>query len=103
MEEKDLDLEELEDFDLSEATYQVWAFTLDEEQNVLGDSLLEEFNNPEDAINHAKAIARILEDTIREDDQPPYVEIVVETVVDFGDYDENVATIFRDVIKLKNL
>ena len=102
-EELDLELDELEDFDLSEATYQVWAFKLDEDHNVLEDSFLEEFKDPGEAIDHAKTLAKILEETFIEEGQAPYIELVVETVVDFGDYDENVATIFRDVIKLKNL
>lgn len=96
-------LDELEDFNLSEATYQVWVFKLDELQNVVGESLIETFANPEEALRHAKALAVVLEDTYAEDGQTVYLELVVETVVDFGDYDENVATIFRDVIKLKNL
>jgi hypothetical protein len=99
--ELDLDeLDDLDDFDLSEASYQVWGFWLDDEQQVLTEVMLQAFNDPDDAVKYAKdfmanlAIANLTKPDAR------YYEVLVETVVDLGDYTENVATLFRDVIEI---
>ena len=96
---KDL-VDEVEDFDLSEASYQVWGFWLDEEQQVLTEILLQKFNDPDDAVAYAKTFVDILLTSDLEKIDATYYEVMVETVVDFGDYTENVATLFRDLIEL---
>ena len=99
--EQELDfLDDLEDFDLTEATYQVWTFDLDKHENVISDWMLKEYNNPEEAIEFAKNIVKSLQATDKSKlTKVAACEVVVETVVDFGDYDENVGTLFREVVE----
>ena len=93
-------VDELDDFDLTAASYQVWGFYLDEEQQVLTDILLQEFDDPDDAVAYAKTFVSNLSACELEEKDATYYEVMVETVVDFGDYTENVATLFRDVIEI---
>ena len=100
--EKDIDklIDEVEDFDLSEASYQVWGFWLDDEQQVLTEVMLQAFNDPDDAVKYAKDFMANLATADLTKLDARYYEVLVETVVDFGDYTENVATLFRDVIEI---
>ena len=100
--EKDIDklIDEVEDFDLSEASYQVWGFWLDDEQQVLTEVMLQAFNDPDDAVKYAKDFMANLATADLTKLAARYYEVLVETVVDFGDYTENVATLFRDVIEI---
>ena len=100
--EKDIDklIDEVEDFDLSEASYQVWGFWLDDEQQVLTEVMLQAFNDPDDAVKYAKDFMANLATADLTKLDASYYEVLVETVVDFGDYTENVATLFRDVIEI---
>jgi hypothetical protein len=93
-------VDELDDFDLSEASYQVWGFWLDEEQQVLTEVLLQKFDDPDDAVAYAKTFVSNLSTYDLEKEDATYYEVMVETVVDFGDYTENIATLFRDLIEL---
>lgn len=100
--EKDIDklVDEVDDFDLSEASYQVWGFWLDDEQQVLTEVMLKAFNDPDDAVKYAKDFMANLATADLTKLDARYYEVLVETVVDFGDYTENVATLFRDVIEI---
>lgn len=100
--EKDIDklVDEVDDFDLSEASYQVWGFWLDEEQQVVTEVMLKAFNDPDDAVKYAKDFMANLATADLTKLDARYYEVLVETVVDFGDYTENVATLFRDVIEI---
>lgn len=100
--EKDIDklVDEVDDFDLSEASYQVWGFWLDEEQQVVTEVMLQAFNDPDDAVKYAKDFMANLATADLTKLDARYYEVLVETVVDFGDYTENVATLFRDVIEI---
>ena len=96
-----LELDELEDFEPQEATYQAWLFTYDKENNLLSDLLLQEFDNPEAAINYAQIYCSTLQ-KVKDQIEKPICrcEVAVETVVDFGEYEENIATIFVDNIEI---
>jgi hypothetical protein len=82
-------------------TYQVWGFWLDEDQQVLTDILLREYNEPEEAIKYAKLFTENLTDLRNGVDKDvKYYEVLVETVVDFGEYKENVNTLYRDLLEV---
>lgn len=93
-------VDELDDFDLTTALYQVWGFYLDKDQQVLTDILLQEFDDPDDAVAYVKTFISNLSACDLEKEGATYYEVVVETVVDFGNYTENIATLFRDVIEI---
>lgn len=99
---KDIDklVDEVDDFDLSEASYQVWGFWLDDEEQVVTEVMLQAFNDPDDAVKYAKDFMANLATADLTKLDARYYEVLVETVVDFGDYTENVATLFRDVIEI---
>ena len=100
--EKDINklVDDLDEFDLSEASYQVWGFWLDDEQQVVTEIMLQAFNDPDDAVKYAKDFMVNLATADLTKLDARYYEVLVETVVDFGDYTENVATLFRDVIEI---
>ena len=100
--EKDINklVDDLDEFDLSEALYQVWGFWLDDEQQVVTEIMLQAFNDPDDAVKYAKDFMVNLATADLTKLDARYYEVLVETVVDFGDYAENVATLFRDVIEI---
>jgi hypothetical protein len=93
-------VDEVEDFDLSSASYQVWCFYLGNDRQVVSDKLLFECDDPEEAVNYAKKFICNLSVQDLEKEGVTYYEFVVETVVDFGEYTENVATIFREIFEL---
>lgn len=93
-------VDEVEDFELTGASYQVWGFYLDEEYKVLTEVLLKDFNDPDDAVAYAKIFVSTVSSGKVENLAAAYYEVIVETVVDFGDYEENVATLFKEVVKL---
>ena len=76
------------------------GFLLDEEQQVLTEVMLKAFNDPDDAVKYAKDFMANLATADLTKLDARYYEVLVETVVDFGDYTENVATLFRDVIEI---
>jgi hypothetical protein len=83
-------------------TYQVWGFWLDEEQQVLTEVMLHSSDLPEEALKYAESFT----DTLRKnnalelDEDVKYYEVMVETVVDFGEYTENVGTLYRETIEM---
>lgn len=100
--DKEIDLEGLEEFDPQEATYQVWVFEYDSKGNLKSDTLIQAFNTPEEAIEHAKIYSHTLLKLVEAKDpmfKASRYEVVVETVVDFGDYDENIGTLFEETIQ----
>ena len=89
---------EVDDEDLEDKipTYQVWTFELDENKDLIEDVLVKEFNTPEAAVAFAKTLA--LPDTLAS--TTAFYEIMVETVLDFGDYLENVSTLFHEIFEI---
>lgn len=93
------DLDELDDTINSTTTYEVWALGIDNFGNVTNfEVLLGSFEDPEDAKTFAWTVDKNLIKTKTSKEFPTnlkQINIEVETVVDGGDYTENIGTIFR--------
>lgn len=93
------DLDELDDTINSTTTYEVWAVGIDNFGNVTNfEVLLDSFEDPEDAKTFAWTVDKNLIKTKTSKEFPTnlkQINIEVETVVDGGDYTENIGTIFR--------
>ena len=93
----------LEDFDAKDATYQVWVLSYDENENITDfEVLVNESKDAESMVEYAETYveeerygAMIFPDEVK------YIEILVETIVDLEDYDENVGTLFSKIVKVK--
>lgn len=99
------DIDELEDFDVKSAKYQVWVFKYDKDQNILDDNLLiGEFEEPDAAITKAKELVINLKALMNMvTPESYYLQVEVETVVDVDGGEENVATIFQENIQMKEI
>lgn len=98
---------EIDDFDATEATYQVWFLGSKANGEPTDfECLLNEFDHSETAESYAEDVYDNLDKfkdrlDAANDGVTEVVDLVVETVVDFGDYDENVETIYRRKIAIK--
>ena len=93
----------LDDFEAKDATYQVWVLGYDENENITDfDVMVNESKDAESMVEYAE---RYVEEerygTMTFPDEVKYIEVLVETVVDLEDYDENVGTLFSKIIKIK--
>ena len=93
----------LDDFDAKDATYQVWVLGYDENENITDfEVMVDESKDAESMVEYAE---RYVEEerygTMTFPDEVKYIEVLVETVVDLEDYDENVGTLFSKIIKIK--
>ena len=93
----------LDDFDAKDATYQVWVLGYDENENITDfDVMIDESKDAESMVEYAE---RYVEEerygTMTFPDEVKYIEVLVETVVDLEDYNENVGTLFSKIIKIK--
>ena len=93
----------LDDFDAKDATYQVWVLGYDENENITDfEVMVSESKDAESMVEYAE---RYVEEerygTTEFPDEVKYIEVLVETVVDLEDYDENVGTLFSKIIKIK--
>ena len=101
----DESLEELklDDLDAKDATYQVWVLGYDENENITDFEVM--IDKSKDAESMVKCATNYVEEerygTIAFPDEVKYIEVLVETVVDLEDYDENVGTLFSKIIKIK--
>ena len=93
----------LDDFDAKAATYQVWVLGYDENENITDFEVM--VNESKDAESMVEYAERYVEEerygTMTFPDEVKYIEVLVETVVDLEDYDENVGTLFSKIIKIK--
>lgn len=93
------DLDELDDTINSTTSYEVWALGIDKFDNVTDyEVLLGSFEDPEEAKTFVWTVDKDLIKTKTSKEFPAnlkQINIEVETVVDNGDYTENVGTIFR--------
>ena len=93
-----------EDVDLKEATYQVWILGYNADDEFVEEHMLDEFTDPDPAMEAARhyfennLTSKIIEQL---NPETAYVNLLVETVVDLGDYDENVGTLFDEHIIIK--
>ena len=93
----------LDDFDAKDATYQVWVLGYDENENITDfEVMVDESKDAESMIEYA---TNYVEEEHYGDmafpDEVKYIEVLVETVVDLEDYNENVGTLFSKIIKIK--
>ena len=93
----------LDDFDAKDATYQVWVLGYDENENITDFEVM--VNESKDAESMVEYAMNYVEEerygTTAFPDEVKYIEVLVETVVDLEDYDENVGTLFSKIIKIK--
>ena len=93
----------LDDFEAKDATYQVWVLGYDENENITDFEVL--VNESKDAESMVEYAERYVEEerygTMSFPDEVKYIEVLVETVVDLEDYDENVGTLCSKIIKIK--
>ena len=98
-------LEELNlgDFDAKDATYQVWVLGYDENESITDfEVMVNESKNAESMVEYAtNYVEEERYGTMEFPDEVKYIEVLVETVVDLEDYDENVGTLFSKIIKIK--
>ena len=93
----------LDDFDAKDATYQVWVLGYDENEHITDFEVM--VNKSKDAESMVEYATNYVEEerygTMTFPDKVKYIEVLVETVVDLEDYDENVGTLFSKIIKIK--
>ena len=93
----------LDDFDAKDATYQVWVLGYDENENITDFEVM--VNESKDAESMVEYATNYVEEerygTMTFPDEVKYIEVLVETVVDLEDYDENVGTLFSKIVKVK--
>ena len=93
----------LDDFDAKDATYQVWVLGYDENENITDfEVMITESKDAESMVEYAtNYIEEERYGTMAFPDEVKYIEVLVETVVDLEDYDENVGTLFSKIVKIK--
>ena len=93
----------LDGFDAKDATYQVWVLGYDENENITDFEVM--IDESKDAESMVECATNYVEEerygTMKFPDEVKYIEVLVETVVDLKDYDENVGTLFSKIIKIK--
>ena len=93
----------LDDFDAKDATYQVWVLGYDENENITDfEVMVDESKDAESMVEYAENyVEEERYGTMTFPDEVKYIEVLVETVVDLEDYDENVGTLFSKIVKIK--
>ena len=93
----------LDDFDAKDAIYQVWVLGYDENENITDFEVM--IDESKDAESMVECATNYVEEerygTMTFPDEVKYIEVLVETVVDLEDYDENVGTLFSKIVKVK--
>ena len=103
MEDKGEQFEEFEeDLEMKPASYQVWLLAYDDNYAITDyDHLVQSFSDAEAAVEFAKNYVdneRYKEEKLP--DNIAYIEVLVETVVEYEDHTENVGTLFTATIDL---
>ena len=93
----------LDDFDAKDATYQVWVLGYDENENITDfEVMVSESKDAESMVEYANNyVEEERYGTMEFPDEVKYIEVLVETVVDLEDYNENVGTLFSKIVKIK--
>ena len=93
----------LDDFDAKDAMYQLWVLGYDENENITDfEVMVSESKDAESMVEYAtNYVEEERYGTMAFPDEVKYIEVLVETVVDLEDYDENVGTLFSKIIKIK--
>jgi hypothetical protein len=103
----DKDLENLirslekEEVDDKIPEYQVWLIGLDETDSMITDDLVASYTDPKEAIRQAELYTAAFDKyVVNVNPDVRKYEVVVETVLNFEDYEENIATLYSETIKL---
>lgn len=92
-----------EDFEAKDAKYQIWLLGYDKDGKITDfEFLVNESKDPERMIAQAKQY--IEEKKYLNKNFPQDIvtlEVLVETVVDIDDYEENVGTLFDEYVEIK--
>ena len=93
----------LDDFDAKDATYQVWVLGYDENENITDfEVMVDESKDAESMVEYAtNYVEEERYGAMTFPKEVKYIEVLVETIVDLEDYDENVGTLFSKIIKIK--
>lgn len=93
----------LDDFDAKDATYQVWVLGYGENENITDfEVMVDESKDAESMVEYAENyVEEERYESLKFPDEVKYIEVLVETIVDLEDYDENVGTLFSKIIKIK--
>lgn len=95
---RSLEAEEVED---KIPEYQVWLIGLDETDSMITDDLGASYTDPKEAIKQAELYTIALGDyVIKLNPDVRKYEVVVETVLNFDDYEENIATLYSKTIEM---
>ena len=93
----------LDCFDAKDVMYKVWVLGYDENENITNFEVM--VNESKDAESMVEYAENYVEEerygTMAFPDEVKYIEVLVETVVDLEDYNENVGTLFSKIIKIK--
>ena len=94
---------ELGEFELDPPRYDVWGFCYDENDNILDREIhFGTFDDPDPAVEKAKQLVGYPEALILlTTDEVKYMSIEVETVAEYDDYEENVGTLFQEIVVLR--
>ena len=94
---------DLDDFDAKDATYQVWVLGYDDNEHITDFEVM--VNESKDAESMVEYAERYVEEerygTMTFPKEVKYIEVLVETIVDLEDYDENVGNLFSKIVKVK--
>ena len=93
----------LDDFDAKDATYQVWVLGYDENEHITDfEVMVNESKNAESMVEYAENyVEEEHYENLKFPGEVKYIEVLVETIVDLEDYDENVGTLFSKIVKIK--
>ena len=93
----------LDDFEAKDATYQVWVLGYDENEHITDfEIMIDESKDAESMVEYAETyVEEERYENLKFPDEVKYIEVLVETVVDLEDYDENVGTLFSKIVKVK--
>ncbi len=96
-------IDSLEDLEIEDKIpeYQVWAFVYEADRPEPDELLVKSFTDPQKAIDHAKVYTETLAKSTSDmsGHKIERCEIMVETVIDFEDYEENIATLYHEILE----
>lgn len=100
---EEMNLNDVEDFDIKSAKYEIYLYNYDAEQNILDETtLVASFADPDLAIKKAQELASDLDALERlAAKDAVFVSVEVETTVEREDTVENIGTLFTDGIKIR--
>lgn len=83
-------------------SYQVWIFGLDSEDEIITEDFMCSFDSPELAVAKAETFAEAyrMGNIKKESKDITKYQILVETVIDFGDYEENIQSLYDETIEI---